>query len=337
MGEKDTKGVSLLTVFLIAGAMNGVSLFLFDSLHAAKQKDYAEFEGTWTEKLTHKFKYIQDQLKLTPTEKQVQNLGQITAKNTKSIESLKADLGGLKLPQLQKDLVAQQSNSNSKFSDFEAKIKTLTKNVDSFKKEVNTELLTKAQDTRADLYKIVEDIKTKQTKLGEKIEQKIGKNIESGTAFHANIEDLTSGLENLSKSIENLEKENQNIEERIDPVIEKITTIESNIYDAGSELEKMKVELGKRIGGLETEFNLLKSTNEQISLIQLAIDKLKNENTAEISKMRKDLESNVLLSESSAENVEALKESVDAVRQLVNDLEKESSTGNVPEVQTEEK
>jgi len=337
MGEKDTKGVSLLTVFLIAGAMNGVSLFLFDSLHAAKQKDYAEFEGTWTEKLTHKFKYIQDQLKLTPTEKQVQNLGQITAKNTKSIESLKADLGGLKLPQLQKDLVAQQSNSNSKFSDFEAKIKTLTKNVDSFKKEVNTELLTKAQDTRADLYKIVEDIKTKQTKLGEKIEQKIGKNIESGTAFHANIEDLTSGLENLSKSIENLEKENQNIEERIDPVIEKITTIESNIYDAGSELEKMKVELGKRIGGLETEFNLLKSTNEQISLIQLAIDKLKNENTAEISKMRKDLESNVLLSESSAENVEALKESVDAVRQLVNDLEKESSTGNVPEVQTVEK
>jgi len=79
----------------------------------------------------------------------------------------------------------------------------------------------------------------------------------------------------------------------------------------------------------------------------VAIDKLKNENTAEMSKMRKDLESNVLLSETSAENVEALKESVDAVRQLVNDLEKESSpsqqqqqqessTGNVPEVQSKE-
>lgn len=337
MGDNGAKGVSLLNVFLIAGIINGVSLFCFDSMHAAKQKDYAEFEGTWTEKLTHKLKYIQDQLKITPTEKQVQNLGQITAKNTKSIESLKAGLGGIKLPQLKKDFTAQQADANTKFSDYEAKIKTLTLNFESFKKEVNTELLSKSQDTRADLYKVVEDIKTKQAKLDEKIEQTIGKNIDAGTASHSNVEDLTSGLENLSKSIENLEKENQNIEERIDPIGEKIATMETSIFAASSDLEKMKVDVGQRLGGLETEFNMLKSANEQISQIQLAIDKLKAENTAEISKMQKDLQSNVSLSEDSHEQVAALKESFDTVRQLVNDLEKESSTENVSEIQTQEK
>jgi len=264
-------------------------------------------------------------------------LVKLPQKNTKSIESLKAGLGGIKLPQLKKDFTAQQADANTKFSDYEAKIKTLTLNFESFKKEVNTELLSKSQDTRADLYKVVEDIKTKQAKLDEKIEQTIGKNIDAGTASHSNVEDLTSGLENLSKSIENLEKENQNIEERIDPIGEKIATMETSIFAASSDLEKMKVDVGQRLGGLETEFNMLKSANEQISQIQLAIDKLKAENTAEISKMQKDLQSNVLLSEDSHEQVAALKESFDTVRQLVNDLEKESSTENVSEIQTQEK
>ena len=261
----EPKGVSLFQVVLICGIIQAISLYGLQALHAANQHDYETFETSFSDRIAKSLKRLREKLEGTPTEKQVSNLASISAKNTKSIVELQANLGGIKISDLQKQLTELKEKLGDESHRRYLDIGVVARDLETFENKVQKNVINEAKDIRRDLYKIIDEILEKQNKFDEKIEKGLP---QSDKIDQESISDLNAGLEAVSKSIESLEKENLALTEKIDPAVEKIINFEQTLGELNSDLYNAKLDLTKKILSLESDIQNVKNTADQIQIVQ---------------------------------------------------------------------